>query len=84
MKPRTRLFRKYAVRFMALVGGVLLLSGSLDLYFSFRENKAALVALQREKADAAASRIEQFIRIIEDQIGWANRSMAAGVQPLFR
>ena len=76
MKPRRRLFRKYAVRFMTLVGGVLLLSGSLDLYFSFRENETALFRLEREKADAAAGRIEQFVRTIEDQIGWATRSMA--------
>ncbi|PYO56492.1 MAG: HAMP domain-containing histidine kinase, partial [Candidatus Rokuibacteriota bacterium] len=33
-------------------------------------NKAALVQLQREKALAAANRIEQFVKEIERQIGW--------------
>ncbi len=70
MKPRSHLFRKYAVLFVALVSGALLVSGLLELYFSYLENKAALVLLQREKAEAAASRIDQFIRAIEDRIGW--------------
>jgi signal transduction histidine kinase len=60
---------------VALVSGALLVSGLLDLYFSYRENKAALVRLQREKAEAAASRIDQFIRAIEDQIGWTTQAL---------
>ena len=75
MKPRSQLFRKYAVLFVALVSGALLVSGLLDLYFSYRENKAALVRLQREKAEAAASKIDQFIRAIEDQIGWTTQTL---------
>jgi hypothetical protein len=45
-------------------------SGALEIYFSYQENKAALVELQREKAAAAATRIELFVKEIERQIGW--------------
>src|SRR5262245_12475983 len=72
-EPRGRLFRKYVVLFVSLVSGALLASGLLEIYFSFQENKAALGNLQREKALAAAARIEQFIKEIERQVGWASQ-----------
>jgi GAF domain-containing protein/HAMP domain-containing protein len=75
VKPRSHLFRKYAVLFITLVSGALLASGLLDLYFSYRENKAALVRLQRQEAEAAASRIDQFIRAIEAQVGWTTQAL---------
>ncbi len=50
---------------------MLLLSGGISVYFSYQENKAALASLQQEKAVAAASRIEQFIKQIEQQLGFA-------------
>jgi signal transduction histidine kinase len=58
---------------VALVGGALLASGLIEIYFSYQENKDALVALQREKAVGAASRIEGFIKEIEHQIGWTTQ-----------
>jgi signal transduction histidine kinase len=67
---RGRLFRKYVVFIVALVSGALITSGTLEIYFSYEENKTALAALQREKALAAAARIEQFVKEIERQIGW--------------
>ncbi|HXZ44814.1 MAG TPA: cache and HAMP domain-containing protein, partial [archaeon] len=73
---RSRLFRRYTVFFVALVSGALLVSGFLDLYFSYQDNKVALVRLQREKAEAAASRIDQFIRTVEDQIGWMTQALS--------
>ena len=73
MIPRGRLFRKYVVVFVALVSGALLASGLLEIYFSYQENKAALAALQREKAAAAAARIEGFVKEIERQIGWTTQ-----------
>jgi signal transduction histidine kinase/DNA-binding response OmpR family regulator len=69
-KQQGHLFRKYVVIFVALVTGALLASGLIEIYFSFQENKQALVHLQREKAASAAATIEQFIREIERQIGW--------------
>jgi HAMP domain-containing protein len=58
---------------VALVGGALLASGLIEIYFSYEENKDALIALQREKAVGAAARIEGFIKEIEHQIGWTTQ-----------
>ena len=69
-KARGPLFRKYVVYFVVLVSVALLASGLIGLYFSYQENRAALVALQHEKALAAAAKIEQYINEIEHQIGW--------------
>jgi signal transduction histidine kinase len=71
VRPRGRLFRKYVVLFAGLVSAALLASGLVELYFSYRENLAALVALQREQAAGAAAKIEAFVRDIERQVGWA-------------
>ena len=68
---RGRLFRKYLLLILTLVTGALLASGAISLYFSYQENKAALASLQHEKALAAASRIEQYIRQIEQQLAYA-------------
>src|SRR6202011_1461379 len=72
-----RLFWKYTIFFALLVTGALLASGITELYFSYQENKAALVALQREKALAAASQIEGFIKEIERQMGWVTHPQRA-------
>ncbi len=69
--PRGRLFRKYIVVLLILVGGVLLVSSAVESYFFYQETKAALVRIEREVAEAAAARIEQFIRGIESQVRWA-------------
>jgi signal transduction histidine kinase len=69
-----KLFRKYIVLFVALVGGALLANGALELWFSYQENKQALARIQQEKALAAAARIEQFIDEITRQIGWTTRA----------
>ena len=74
MRPRGKLFRKYVVLFVTLVSGVLVASGAIELYFSYQENKAGLVNLQREKAVGAAAKIEQFVKEIERQIGWTTQS----------
>ena len=68
--PRWRLFPKYATLIIAVVAGVLVISGAINLVFSWREIQSHLVALQMEKAQGAASRIEQYVLDIEHQIGW--------------
>ncbi len=68
-----RLFGKYVALITLLVSGALLVSGVVEIYFSYQENKAALLGVQREKALAAASTIEQFIREIERQMGWTTQ-----------
>ncbi len=70
MKFRLNLFWKYVVLFVTLVSGALVTSALVEIYFSYQENKTALVRIQREKAEAAASKIEQFVKEIERQIGW--------------
>ena len=69
-KPQGRLFGKYVVFFITLVGAVLLASGLIELYFAYQERKTTLLRLQREKALAAAAKIEQFLKEIERQIDW--------------
>ncbi len=66
-----RLFRKYLLLILTLVSGALLASGAISVYFSYQEHKSALGNLQQEKAIAAASRIEQYIRQIEQQLAYA-------------
>ena len=83
MSLRWRLFPKYAMLIIALVGGMLVASGGISLYFSYRENQEHLVALQREKAQAAAERIGQYIFDIEHQLGWtALPQVSAGADPV--
>ncbi|MEO6363617.1 MAG: cache domain-containing protein, partial [Caldimonas sp.] len=83
MTPRWRLFPKYALLIIALVGGLLIASGAISIYFSWLESRRNLVALQDEKAQAAATRIEQYILDIEHQLGWTALPTAdTGASPL--
>jgi signal transduction histidine kinase len=59
--------------FAGLVSGALLASGTIELYFSYYENREALVALQREKALGVAERIDAYIKEIERQISWTTQ-----------
>src|SRR5438034_9821075 len=68
---RGRLFRRYLLLILTLVTGALLASGAISVYFSYQENRTALAELQHEKAIAAASRIEQYIRQIDQQLAYA-------------
>jgi signal transduction histidine kinase len=66
-----QLFRKYVVFIMSLVCGVLLVSGGIGIAASYQENKLAVWRLQQEKAMSASTRIELFIRQIEQQLAFA-------------
>src|SRR3982751_3868973 len=70
MTTRWRLFPKYALLIITLVGSMLIASGAIGIYFSWRETQANLVDLQVEKAQNAATRIEQYVLDIEHQISW--------------
>ena len=72
--PRGRLFRKYIVVLLLLVGGVLLVSSAVELYFSYQETKAAVIRLEREQAVAAAAGIERFVQDIERQVRWTTQA----------
>ena len=72
------LFRKYAALLVALVGGALVVNAAIEMYYSYGESRQALVAVQREKAQGAAAVIEQFVKEIESQVGWATGFLPAG------
>src|SRR5690349_9196477 len=72
------LFRKYAAFLLALVGGALLINALVEMYYSYGETRQTLNAVQREKALGAATAIEQFVREIEGQVGWATGYLPAG------
>jgi signal transduction histidine kinase len=75
MRRHGRLARKYLVIMVSLVAGALLVSGAIEIYASFQENKDALVALQREKAAGAAYKIEAYVREIERQLVWTTQPL---------
>ena len=68
---RGRLFRKYLLLILSLVTAALLIAGGISLYFSYKGYEAALASLQREKAIGAASRIEQYVSQIAQQLAFA-------------
>ena len=78
-KIRSRLFTKYVALFVAVVGVALLSNGIFEVFFYYREHKAALIRIQHEQAEAAAAKIGQFIKEIESQLGWTTQlSWSAG------
>jgi signal transduction histidine kinase len=65
---RSPLLRKYVRVLLALVGGTLMLSGLAELYFSYRQAQRAIVDVEQAHATAAASRIEQFLNEVQEQV----------------
>jgi signal transduction histidine kinase len=78
MTARGSLFRKYVIYFVVLVSAALVVSGLVGMYFTYQESKAALLDLQREKAGAAASRIDAYVQEIEHQLGWMRLPQIGG------
>jgi signal transduction histidine kinase len=73
------LFVKYVVLFVGLVTGVLMINAALDLYFVYQDNRRASIEVQKEKAEAAAQKIESFVREIEHQLGWVTQAQWAAL-----
>src|SRR6185295_16736676 len=73
------LFLKYVVLFIGLVTGVLVINAALDMYFVYQDNRRASIEVQREKAEAAAQKIEGFVTEIERQIGWVAQAQWASL-----
>src|SRR5436190_12366257 len=74
VRPRgSRLFAKYVALFVAVVTVALLFSGVFDALFYYREHRDALVRIQREQAESAATKISQFVKEIESQLGWTTQ-----------
>src|SRR3984893_7842388 len=72
-KIRSRLFTKYVALFVAVVAVALLSNGMFEVFFYYREHKAALIRIQHEQAEAAAAKSGQFIKEIESQLGWTTQ-----------
>ena len=70
---RGTLFRRYVTLFVTVVGVALTINGVFQLWFSYREQKNLLIDLQREQAEAAADKIDRFIKEIEGHIGWTTQ-----------
>ncbi|MBC7975550.1 MAG: GAF domain-containing protein, partial [Myxococcales bacterium] len=67
---RWRLFPKYALLIITLVGGMLIASGAIGIWFSWSETREHLVLLQDEKAQSAANRIEEYLKSISHDMSW--------------
>src|SRR5438046_1232663 len=67
------LFRKYVALFLIVVAVVLLTNVLFEVGFSYQEQKASLIRIQREQAESAAAKIGQFIKEIESQVGWTTQ-----------
>src|SRR4029078_13217649 len=70
MPARHSIYRKYLALIIALVAGALVVSGAIGVYFSYLETRNSLFSLAQEKASSAATRIEQFVKEIENQVAW--------------
>jgi signal transduction histidine kinase len=70
VRPRGQLFRKYVTLFAAVVAVALIANGLIDTWFSYQEQRSLLMRMQRQQAEAAATRIGQFVKEIESQMGW--------------
>jgi len=73
-QKHTGLAFKLALAFIGLVSLVLIANGAVNMWLSYDEARRAAVEVQREKAQAAAERIEQFVIEVERQIGWTTHA----------
>src|SRR5918999_4127905 len=63
-----RLLRQYFFVSVLLLGGGLITSGLIEVYFRYREAREQIAVIQAEIASGAAQRIAQFILSIEDRM----------------
>jgi signal transduction histidine kinase/HAMP domain-containing protein len=86
-KGSGRLLRRTFVLALVLVSGGLLTSGAVELFFRYRESVDAIEALQREMAQGAAFKIQQFVRDIEKTLRASTQAqeiVAAGLTESYR
>src|SRR4051812_37058003 len=76
----TGLFGKYVLAFVGLVVVVLAVNGGLETWFTYVDTTELLAQTQSEKAEATASRIQQFVSDLERQISWATRASATTIE----
>jgi len=82
-----RLLRRTFVIALVLVSGGLISSGVLELFFRYRESVETIEALQREMAQGAAFKIQQFVRDIEKTLRASTQAqeiIASGLTEAYR
>ena len=91
--PRGRYFRRmkrrpiatrYAALVVVLLSAALVASGTVETWVSHRERQAALEALQREKAQAAANEVSRFVDDVLRNLEWVTLSAAPADDELER
>src|SRR5262245_38178339 len=83
----SRLLRRTFIIALILVSGGLLTSGAVELFFRYRESVEGIGALQREMAQGAAFKIQQFVQDIEKTLRASTQTpdiVAAGLTEAYR
>ena len=71
---RGRLVRDYFFISVFLIGGGLITSGLVEIYFRYLESREQLAAVQKEVATGAAIKIERFVQEIHNTLKGATKS----------
>ena len=71
---RGRLVRDYFLISVVLIGGGLITSGLIEIYFRYQESREQLARLQKEIATGAAFKIEHFVQEIHNALKGATKS----------
>ena len=71
---RGRLVRDYFLISVILIGGGLITSGLIEIYYRFQESREQLALLQKEIAAGAAFKIEHFVQEIHNVLKGATKS----------
>jgi signal transduction histidine kinase len=66
--PRGRLFRKYLVAFVLLVGGAVVASGTIEALFAYGDNKRAIIQIEQGRASSAVDAIDRRITEISNAL----------------
>src|SRR6266850_1271314 len=73
-RRRGRLVRDYFFISVLLIGGGLITSGLVEIYFRYLESREQLAAVQKEVATGAAVKIERFVQEIHNTLKGATKS----------
>ena len=71
---RERLVRDYFLISVLLIGGGLITSGLVEIYYRYHESRGQLARLQKEIAAGAAYKIEHFVQEIHNILKGATKS----------
>ncbi|MGO4664708.1 ATP-binding protein [Bosea sp. 2RAB26] len=80
-RPRGALTRKYAVFVGVAICLALGLNTAIATFFAFSDQRALVVRVQQEQAQAAAQRIGAFVAEIMQHLDWISQSGASNTPP---